>query len=222
MPERSIKLNAILARLECVEKENRRLKRVGALLLLGACAVVLMGQTAAKRTIIADEFILKDSAGVVRATLGFQRSEPTLTLFDSNGQKETALGPEAISFGNPGEGHVSVLLGTNVAISYQMVEGKAQVLDQGPGLSLNGNNKQYVVLRALSEDASLHLSNGAVLMSGTNGPSLTLSDAQGFQAVIGSVSTRTPSNGVSSKTSAALWCSSIRMARAFGMRLSAE
>ena len=43
----------------------------------------------------------------------------------------------------------------------------------------------------------------AVLESSADGPSLTLSDAQGFRAIIGSASLNTPTTGASTKTSAA-------------------
>jgi hypothetical protein len=62
-------LNAVIARLEKVEKENRRLKRAGITCLLVAACVVLMGQARPSRTLEAERFVLKDASGRVRAEL---------------------------------------------------------------------------------------------------------------------------------------------------------
>ena len=66
-----------------------------------------------------------------------------------------------------------------------------------------GKNKEVVDLRAYARGTMLSLSQHAVLKSGSDGPSLTLSDTKGFRSVVGSVSFSLPSTGETSKTSAA-------------------
>jgi hypothetical protein len=64
-------MQAIRQRLARVERQNSMVKRTALVIFLVAGALVAMGQAPVKRTVTADEFILKDSAGIVRATLGF-------------------------------------------------------------------------------------------------------------------------------------------------------
>ncbi|MGA8285943.1 MAG: hypothetical protein WB796_14415, partial [Candidatus Sulfotelmatobacter sp.] len=52
-----------------VEGQNRRLKRTGAAGLIVVALLVIMGQTSSKKTVEANEFILRDGAGNVRARL---------------------------------------------------------------------------------------------------------------------------------------------------------
>ncbi len=59
-------------RLDRLERENRRLKRIGALVVVGIAAVVLMGQARSSKVakvIEAEKFVLRDTSGQVGATL---------------------------------------------------------------------------------------------------------------------------------------------------------
>jgi hypothetical protein len=243
-------LHAITQRLDRLETQNRWLKRLGAIVLVALGAVIAMGQAPAKRTVVADEFVLKDSSGMKRAVLELERGQPTLTLFDANGKDRTLLGTGFMSFMDSnnvpralfgvgtmnflspsGEPRVSlseeritfqdssgidrVSLGSSNAIAYKLVDGGSQILGQGPGLMLFGADKKARVdLREMLQGASLqlygdeasHNSNSGEqvrLESSVDGPSLHLTDAQGFQTAVGSVSLTTPSTGLSSRTSAA-------------------
>jgi hypothetical protein len=245
-------LHAITQRLDRLERQNRWLKRLGAIVLVALGAVIAMGQAPAKRTVVADEFVLKDSTGMKRAVLELERGQPMLTLFDANGKDRTLLGTDFISFMDSnnvpralfgvgtmnflspsGEQRVSlgeeriafqdssgverVSLGSSNAIAYKLVGGGTQVLGQGPGLMLFGADKKAMVdLREMPQGASLQLFGNEVnpnsglreqvqvrLESSVDGPSLHLTDTQGFHTAVGSVSLATPSTGLSSRTSAA-------------------
>ena len=88
MPEQAIKLSEIADRLERVEKENQRLKRIGLVLLLALSALVLMGQAGTGRTMEAEKFILRDQAGKMRAELDMDQSgAPGLTFYDKTGER---------------------------------------------------------------------------------------------------------------------------------------
>jgi hypothetical protein len=56
-------------RLLSVEKQNRRLKQLGAALLVLVTSLIVMGEAPSKKTVEANEFILPDSNGNVRAKL---------------------------------------------------------------------------------------------------------------------------------------------------------
>jgi hypothetical protein len=93
MSAQAEEVRAILARIERLERQNRRLKRiaVGGLLLLVTVAV--MGAPSPSRTIEAQRFVLTDSAGRTRAVLGTEKADatqsfysPTLTLYTENGK----------------------------------------------------------------------------------------------------------------------------------------
>jgi hypothetical protein len=188
-------LSNLAARVQKMERENRVLKLGGLIFLLAVGAVIAMGQAPTKRTVLADEFVLKDSTGNKRATLGLARGEPTLTLFDATGRERAWLGTEGIVFYDSSGTH-RVILGSSTAVSYESVEGKAQITGQGPGLLLSSADKNTTVyLRGTSD-------GGSLLLYGRN-PALTLTDAQGFKTIVGSATLATPSTGASSRTSAA-------------------
>jgi hypothetical protein len=62
-------LEELQDRLLKLEKQNRRLKQLGVAALIGVAALVVMGQAPSKKTIEANEFILRDDGGNVRARL---------------------------------------------------------------------------------------------------------------------------------------------------------
>jgi hypothetical protein len=78
---------ALLERLERLERSNRRLKICGLVVLLGLAAVGLMGQARpALQTVEAQEFVVKDAGGVVRARLGASQSGTSLSLSHEGGR----------------------------------------------------------------------------------------------------------------------------------------
>jgi len=70
-------LSVVIARLEKVEKENRRMKRAGLLCLLAAGCVLVMGQARpAARAVEAQSFVLQDASGAKRAELVLEAGAP--------------------------------------------------------------------------------------------------------------------------------------------------
>ena len=76
--------NDLADRLTRLERENRRLKRVGAVVLIGIVAAVVMGQTTREvgNEVVASRFVLRLGAGPVLAKL-----EP-----DSQGKARLIMG----------------------------------------------------------------------------------------------------------------------------------
>ncbi len=72
-------LDAMKQRLDRLEQENRRLKQIGGLMLVGIAALVMMGQSQsnvnktaasqASKVVEATEFVVRDPGGKVRARL---------------------------------------------------------------------------------------------------------------------------------------------------------
>jgi hypothetical protein len=89
-------------RVDALETQNRRYMKVGIVVLILAACAVFMAQTpprraapkraASKRVIEADDFVLHDSDGHVRARLGmWQGQQPSLVLFDSTGSPSVMI-----------------------------------------------------------------------------------------------------------------------------------
>lgn len=77
----------LLERLERLERSNRRLKICGLVTLLGLAGVFAMGQARPPlQTVEAQEFVVKDASGVVRARLGTSQSAASLSLSHEGGR----------------------------------------------------------------------------------------------------------------------------------------
>jgi hypothetical protein len=94
-------------RLDRLERENRRLKLLGGLALLGVAAVTVMGQSTpapVANTLEAERFVLRDGAGNVRATLGLRPDgSAALALADDTQQDRAVLSVTA-----PGQASVDL------------------------------------------------------------------------------------------------------------------
>jgi len=82
-------------RLDHLERENQRLKRLGALALIGLAALVIMGQATSApvaNTIEAERFILRDASGNARASLGVRPDgTAALALADDTHQERAVF-----------------------------------------------------------------------------------------------------------------------------------
>ena len=86
-------------RLVRLERQNRRFKQMGAVALAIAAVVILMGQAPAKKSIEANEFVLRDNEGNIRARLSVatlpsgdeKTSTAQLVLFDKQGAQRMKL-----------------------------------------------------------------------------------------------------------------------------------
>lgn len=91
MDESDVRLRDVLARLEKLERENRRLKRIGSLAALIAVSLLSMGQAKSDRIIEAQKFVLKDGTGRIGGELSMGRAGATLTLNAPNGSPIPAV-----------------------------------------------------------------------------------------------------------------------------------
>ena len=164
---------AVVERLEKLEKQNRRLKQAGAVALILAAAVLLMGQASPNRTVEANRFVLTDRSGNEQGVLMLKPSGPSFMLLDPNSLATAEL---SIRGHNPD----LILLDANGKVRFTLNAG----LD-GAELALSPGDARIQAGTLLSET------------------SLQVSDKEGFQATFGTTDLVTPRTGETHKTSAA-------------------
>lgn len=71
-----------------LERENRRIKRLGLMALVVTGLIITLGQARPQQpdVIRATKFVLVDDNGQQRATLGIENGGPALVLEDTNGR----------------------------------------------------------------------------------------------------------------------------------------
>jgi len=89
-------LGELMARLERLERQGRRWKRTALVVLLGAVGIVVMGQAPQHRlpkSLEAEEFVLRDGRGQVRASLGTPpgSNATVLQFHGENGKPRTRI-----------------------------------------------------------------------------------------------------------------------------------
>lgn len=171
----------LLDRVAALENQNRRFKQLGAAVLILFASLIVMGQAPSKKTVEANEFILKDDGGNIRARLFVTAKhtesvtlagttnptrvtfnpEPTLALYNEKGQPKVMLDDSDISFFNS-DGKLGGQLGSTTMM--------------------------------LAGDGS-----GALVSP----YSISVFDEQGFSSALGVQSLETPRTGQTQKTSAA-------------------
>jgi hypothetical protein len=110
----------VTQRLDRLERENRRLKRIGGVVLVTLAAVVLMGQATpgkVAKVVEAEKFVLRDRAGQLRATLAADANVATFALYGSKEQLRAAISVSRdvsdLSLWD-GEGRTSAFLATGL------------------------------------------------------------------------------------------------------------
>ena len=164
-------------RLVTVEKQNRQVKQLGAALLIFVTSLICMAQASSKKTVEANEFILRDDGGSIRARLFVTTKnttnmtvpgltepvpvttnpKPALALYDEKGQVSGVLDDDSLSFF---KSHVSL----------------------GGGILTMGDQTSGVVVSRYS---------------------VGLFDEQGFEATLGRRALATPRTGETQMRSAA-------------------
>ncbi len=177
----------VLSRLARLEKENQRIRSAGALLLLFTIVLLTVAAQAGRRTVTANEFVLQDEQGRVRAKLFMDSRGASLVFFDATGRKEMSLGEQVDTLGR---GHASIRLGEGAATAKFVLAGSDQeewaAISDG-GVFLAGKGTRRIVLSA----------------SGPDSPGIEVADSQGYATQIGVAGRVYPATGERQKSSAA-------------------
>lgn len=170
----------LLVRVEKLERQNRRMKRIGCGIFIVVGAVLLMGQThqpAIPVAVTARAFVLVDQNGSTRARLSTLPSGPILVLYDAKGNPRMILDGREPS---PG-------------LTIATASGE-------PELSLDINPSNGAELALFSP---VHKGGTLLLNVAADGPTAELDDANGFETTIGVTDLIAQMTGETSKTSAA-------------------
>ena len=190
---------AVVERLEKLERQNRRLKQVGAVALILAAAVLLMGQAPATRTVEANEFVLKDASGNVRGRFSMTIRGPELKLLYPNRTSGATL--SLVCSDSPDYCFSSLHL-TDPKSKYQVSMGanrRSSDIRVGESFQL-----QSILPIDTPVLEAIRATPGATLsMDAEDGLRLELKDREGFEATIGTTNLVTPRTGETHKTSVA-------------------
>lgn len=182
----------LMARLEKLERDNWRLKRLGVVGLVLATALGLIAATRpVPNNIKARQFDLVDESGQTRAVLKTSLGQATLTFFDSVGRKRVILGGGTGSAGNT---YAYLELGEDAATE-QLVPTSA---GGHGGITLSDGGLTMAAYPPGEMNGSVFLQG-----PGPDGPALELTDSKGYMISIGATQTVTPQTGATQQTSAA-------------------
>jgi len=87
-------LGNMAQRMDRLERENRRFKWIGVLVLVGIAALMMMGQakpSEVAKVIEAEQFVLRDKNGKERGFLGVEKGVSGLTLYGKNKMLKATL-----------------------------------------------------------------------------------------------------------------------------------
>jgi hypothetical protein len=179
-----------------LEKQNRRFKQLLLAALIIPALLLVMGQAPSKKTVEANEFILRDNGGNVRASLSMNTAlaRPELVLRDEQGKARVDLvgsSPESAPVGG----------GIRIFNSEGLPIGQLAAGNDGTArlMLINATQKTLTTLEAgdwLLVDAT----NSTVKLEPGH---VELSDASGFKATLGTEKLLTQNTGETHQTSAA-------------------
>ncbi len=195
--------NEFARRLESLERDNRRLKRIafGCIALAAAFGVIYAASCSrnaadarsSAQKITAREFDVVDNAGKMRVQMAVDclpatNCWPEIKMFDQDGHPLTSIGAGTLTVSG-GKGAAS-LLGDHLQFSLGPKGSAPRVtaeLGSGTGggglLSLTGNRASYVLVNA-------------------NSPGIEMQDTQGYTMNLGSVNLTALVSGQASQTTA--------------------
>jgi len=170
--------NALLIRVNKLEKDNRRMKKVCLAATVLGTAFIALGQSQTPRVIEANEFRLMDSKGTVRAKLATNGNAQTLFNLYSIG------GDQLASIGVGTTGSNITLTGTDSQSSVSLFSGPMSV---EPTLEIKGTAGKFAV--TVDKDFG--------------GPSFRVEDLDGYETVIGKSNLQYTKTGKKESTPAA-------------------
>jgi len=163
-------------RVSKLENQNHRFRLLGSVGLVGIALLLVMGQAPAKRTVEANEFVLRDADGKARAVLTVVQDNADLVLYDAMDKGRMELKVDSVG-----------------GASFNLFN--AQGL---PVAALSGGDASLLRLGKTGDQEQLLATVAPGIV-----PSLILCDKDGFQTTVGGTDLVVPQTGAARKTSAA-------------------
>jgi hypothetical protein len=201
----------LTAKVEQLEKQNRRFKRGGMAVLLASVCLFAMGQARQNTALGAQSFVLRDASGSKRAELALEsespRSTPTPTLrfFDEKGNQTLFLSSTRLELAGQSD------LGTNILLDDAKGVARANLGllgDQSFALLNDAKGTPRVRVDLDHGQPKIDLQDadeiprvGMAIIKDL--PTIGLDDPQGFSAVLGSTSVVTAGSRDEHQTPAA-------------------
>jgi len=184
------------ARLEKLERENRRMKKIGIVAVVFASVLFISGQAKTDKVVEANEFRLVDSAGKVRALLSMG-SGPELSFYSDHGTVVADIWttPDpGLYLGEPGtKGTAVIRAGTP--------ETKPPT---DPILYLGGPAGNVQLAGGTARSIRIFGPAGMFTMTNDqNGPNITLVDNEGYSTEVGKTAFVHPKTGKKEQARAA-------------------
>jgi hypothetical protein len=187
----------INARLEKLEKENRRMKKIGIVAIVFTSVLFISGQAKTDRVVEANAFRLVDSAGKVRALLSMSPAGPDLSFYNDHGTVVAHLSttPDpGLYLGEPGTKGTAVI--------------RAGTPDTKPPtqpiLLLRGPTGNVQLAGGTSNSIRIFGPAGTFTVSNDEGgPNITLIDAEGYSTEVGKTAFVHPKTGKKEQARAA-------------------
>ena len=197
----------IITRFEKLERENRRMKKIGAVIAVLVCILFVSGQAKSGNKIVeANEFRLVDPAGKVRAEIFFppDSTDAKLLFRDPDGSTDVELGASS-------SGRAYLNLGKQQqAFAEYHISLDAGGPDLGPMLTLGNlfsNPAANIILSAGKLNSISVYGSAGRFFVGTDdnsgGPSVRVEDKEGYSGVIGRTDLETLGTGRKTQTPAA-------------------
>ncbi len=160
-------------RIAKLEKENRLFKKISVAAVAGMALLFLMGQAPARKTVEANEFVVKDAHGNVRIRLGVDPKNDSAVLW-----MQTAKGDEGASLSDSGmilqqDGVVRTVIGDS---TFSLANSQGQ-----PNVTLSAADDA-------ERDLSIEGASGYLFYK--PGDALQVSDSEGYATAIGSTGVR--------------------------------
>lgn len=143
-------VQALAQRVTKLEAQNRRFRKAGMAAIVVALAVAVMGQARTSRVLEANEFVLKDNSGTVRASLSVDMATgPILTFYRDKIHITASLtgGDEPTLFLSRARGEgTSILQNSGIRMWSKTGSFRVDLGEQGPSLDLLDDDGYSTIL----------------------------------------------------------------------------
>lgn len=188
----------VIARLDKLERENHRMKKIGIVAAVVVSTFIIGGQAKSNKIVEANEFRLVDGSGKVRADLTMMPvSGPELSFYDDHGTVVAYISttPDpGLYLGGPGTKERAVI---RAGTSDTKFPTQPILYLGGPGSSVQLAGGTSNSIRIFGSAGTFTVTNDE------DGPSITVIDKEGYSTEVGKTAFVQPKTGKREQTPAA-------------------